>query len=244
MDLALKGRRALVTAASSGIGKACAAALVREGGDVFICARTADALAKAGREIGAKGWLAADVSSGTETERLVKGATDELGGLDILVTNAPDPRPGGFEDTPDTSFEEAHGATLLSVVRLIRLTRPLLIESPAARIVNVSSTAAHEWLPGRLFSATYRAALAAFAKHLSVELAPHDVTVNTIAPGNILTPAWDEESARRAAESVPLRRLGNAEEVGALCAYLCSSQAAYITGQTLVIDGGMGRTIR
>ena len=243
MDLALKGRRALVTAASSGIGKACAAALVREGAHVFICARTADALATAGREIGAKGWLATEVTSGTEIERLVEGARNELSGLDILVTNAPDPRPGGFGDTPDASFDGEHEAVLLSVVRLIRLTRPLLIESPAARIVNISSTAAHELLPGRLFSATYRGALAAFAKHLSVELAPYDVTVNNIAPGNTLTSAWDEDSARRAAESVPLRRLGNADEVGALCAYLCSSQAAYITGQTLVIDGGMSRTI-
>jgi 3-oxoacyl-[acyl-carrier protein] reductase len=243
VDLGLEGRRALVTAASSGIGKACAAALGAEGAHVFICARTPERLEEAGRETGATGWLAVDMTSDTESERLVHAAADKLGGLDILVTNVPDPRPGGFEDTPESSFDAAHEATLISVVRLVRLVRPLLMQSSAGRIVNISSIAAHETLPGRLFSSTYRSALAAFAKHLSVELAQYDVTVNNIAPGNILTPAWDEESARRAAESVPLGRLGTGEEIGALCAYLCSGQSAYVTGQTVVIDGGMSKTI-
>ena len=243
MNLGLEGRRALVTAATSGIGKACAAALAAEGADVFICARTPQALEYAGREIGAKGWLAADVTRVGDCETLVGSAADLLGGLDILVTNVPDPRTGGFGDTKDDAFNRAHEATLMSVVRLVRLVRPLLIESQAGRIVNISSIAAHEALPGRLFSSTYRSALAAFSKHLSIELAPHQVAVNNIAPGNIMTPAWDEESARRAAEAVPLGRLGQAEEVGALCAYLCSDQAAYVTGQTLVVDGGLGDTI-
>ena len=244
MELGLDGRRALVTAASSGIGKACAAALAAEGAHVFISARTAGPLEEAGREIGAKGWLTADVTLNADCEQLVHSAAEKLGGLDILVTNVPDPKTGESAGAADSLFTDAHEATLMSVVGLARLVRPLLIESAAGRIVNISSTAALEFLPGRLFSSTYRSALAGFAKHLSVELAAHDITVNIIAPGNILTPLWDEASARRSAESVPLRRLGHAEEVGALCAYLCSAQAAYVTGQTLIIDGGLSTTIR
>lgn len=243
MNLGLEGRRALVTAASSGLGKACAAALADEGAEVFISARTPQPLEDAGREIGARGWLAADVTVGADCEQLVRSATEKLGGLDILVTNVPDPMSGEATDATDASFTTAHEATLMNVVRLVRMARTQLIESSAGRIVNISSIAALEWLPGRLLSSTYRSALAAFAKHLSKELAAHDITVNNIAPGNILTPLWDEESARSAAESVPLRRLGHPEEIGALCAYLCSAQAAYLTGQTLVVDGGLGTTI-
>ena len=244
MDLGLEGRRALVTAASSGIGKACAAALVAEGTRVFISARTPEPLEAAATEIGAAGWLASDVTQENDSRELVQAATNQLGGLDILVTNVPDPESGGFTDATDDSFTTAHEATLMSVVRLVRVAQPLLITSPAGRIVNISSVAAHEWLDGRLLSATYRSALTALAKHLSIELAPHEVTVNTISPGNVQTPLWDEESARRAGESVPLGRLGEANEIGSLCVYLCSVQAAYITGQEVVIDGGLITPIR
>jgi 3-oxoacyl-[acyl-carrier protein] reductase len=243
VDLHLKDRRALVTAASSGIGKACAAALAEEGAEVFICARTPERLANAAQETGARGFLAADVSSSADADRLVAAAIDTLGGLDILVTNVPNPRVGGFDEMTDEDWDRAHQATLMSVVRLIRLALPWLVQSSVPRIVNVSSTAAHEVLPGRLFSATYRSALAAMAKHLSLEVAAQGVTVNIIAPGNILTPDWDEAAARQTASLIPVGRLGSAREVGALCAYLCSAHAAYITGQTIVIDGGVSRVI-
>jgi 3-oxoacyl-[acyl-carrier protein] reductase len=243
VDLQLRGRRALVTAASSGIGKACAAALAEEGAEVFVCARTRQRLTDAAEEIGARGFLTADVSSGSDVERLLAAAIETLGGLDILVTNVPNPSVGGFDDMTDEDWDRAHQATLMSVVRLTRLALPWLVQSSVPRIVHLSSTAAHEVLPGRLFSATYRSALAAMAKHLSLEVAAHKVTVNVIAPGNVLTPDWDEASARDTASFVPLGRLGSTREVGALCAYLCSAQAAYITGQTIVIDGGVSRVI-
>jgi 3-oxoacyl-[acyl-carrier protein] reductase len=243
VDLQLDGRRALVTAASSGIGKACAAALVEEGAGVFICARAPQRLANAAEEIGARGFLAVDISSSADTERLVAAAIDAFGGLDILVTNVPNPSVGGFDEMTDDDWDRAHQATLMSVVRLIRLALPWLVQSPAPRIVNISSIAAHEVLPGRLFSATYRSALAAMAKHLALEVATRGVTVNAIAPGNILTPDWNEASARQTASLIPVGRLGSAREVGALCAYLCSAHAAYITGQTIVIDGGVSRMI-
>ena len=243
MELHLKGRRALVTAASSGIGKACAAALADQGAEVFICARTPERLAKAAQQTGARGFLIADVCSSADAEGLVATATAMLGGLDILVTNVPNPSVGGFDEMTDQDWDQAHQATLMSVVRLIRLALPWLVQSTTPRIVNLSSTAAHQVLPGRLFSATYRSALAAMAKHLSVEVAAQGVTVNVIAPGNILTPDWDQASAHQTASLIPLGRLGSVQEVGALCAYLCSVQAAYITGQTIVIDGGVSQMI-
>lgn len=244
MDLRLQGRRALVTAASSGIGKGCAAALAEEGAQVFICARDPQRLTAAAAEIGARGLLAVDLTSPGDTDRLVAAAAERLGGLDILVTNVPNPSPGGFDQMSDDDWDRAHQATLMSVVRLVRLALPWLARSPAPRIVNLSSTAAQEVLPGRLFSAAYRSALAALAKHLSLQTAAQGVTVNVIAPGSIRTPDWDEASARQAAKGVPLGRLGSAREVGALCAFLCSEQAAYVTGQTFVIDGGVSSVIR
>jgi short chain dehydrogenase len=164
VDLHLRDRRALVTAASSGIGKACAAALAEEGAEVFVCARTPERLANAAQETGARGFLAADLTSSADIDRLLAAAVDTLGGLDILVTNVPNPSVGGFGQMTDEEWDRAHQATLMSVVRLIRLGLPWLVQSSAPRIVNLSSTAAHEVLAGRLLSATYRSALAAMVK--------------------------------------------------------------------------------
>jgi 3-oxoacyl-[acyl-carrier protein] reductase len=244
MDLGLRERRALVTGASSGLGLGCALALATEGCRVFICARGAEQLAATASKIGAAGFLVADVSRPDDIARLVDGAVKELGGLDILVTNTPNPDPGPFASKSDHDWSRNHEAILMSVVRLIRLARPSLAASDAGRIVNITSTAADEALPGRLFSSSYRAALHAMAKQLSFDLAAEGVTINNIAPGNIRTPQWDEESAGPVAAAIPLGRLGLPEEVGALCAYLCSEQAAYITGQTITIDGGLSREIR
>ena len=233
-----------MTGASSGLGRACAGVLAAEGCRVFICARGADRLAAAASEIGAAGFLSADLAVASDVERVVAAAAGSLGGLDILVTNTPNPDPGPFASKEDEDWSRNHEAILMSVVRLIRLARPSLAASGAGRIVNVTSTAALEALPGRLFSSSYRAALHAMAKQLSFDLAPEAVTINNIAPGNVRTPQWDEESAGSVAAAIPLARLGLPEEVGALCAYLCSEQAGYITGQTITIDGGLSRAIR
>ena len=243
MDLQLAGTRALVTAASSGLGKACAAALANEGADVFICARHPERLEQAALEIGAKGYAQTDLTSVADVSRVVIEAVGALGGLDILVTNVPDPKPGLFADMEEADWSESHEATLLTVVRLVRAATPHLAGSGHGAIVNITSTAAREFRSGRLLSSTYRAGVTALAKHLSRELAPQGVTVNNIAPGEILTSAWDEASATAQTAQVPVRRLGEPGEVGALCAFLCSSRARFITGQTLVIDGGRSQVI-
>jgi len=243
VDLGLRGARALVTAASSGLGKACAAALANEGADVFICARDRERLEQAAREIRAKGFAQADLTSAADVSRVVEEAAATLGGLDVLVTNVPDPKPGSFADTDEADWSRSHESTLLTVVRLVRMAIPDLAASRQAAIVNITSTAAREFRHGRLLSSTYRSGVTALAKHLSKELAAQRITVNDIAPGEINTPAWDQASAAAEAVRIPVGRLGDPEEVGALCAFLCSGQARFITGQTIAIDGGRTQVI-
>jgi 3-oxoacyl-[acyl-carrier protein] reductase len=180
----------------------------------------------------------------SDIERVVAEAAGSLGGLDILVTNVPDPQAGSFAGMEDADWSSSHEATLLSVVRLVRAALPHLARSHAPAVVNITSTAARELQAGRLLSSTYRAGVTAMAKHLSVELAAQGITVNNIAPGSILTPAWDHASALRQAAEIPLKRLGEPSEVGALCAFLCSGSARYITGQTILIDGGRSPLIQ
>ena len=246
MDLGLKGRRALVTAASKGLGRACAEALASEGASVFISSRNAASIEAAADAIKAAGWAAADVSK--EPEALVDQARAKLGGLDILVVNAGGPPPGTFESTPLESWEAAYQLTLMSAVRLVKAALPDLKQSDNGRIVFITSVSVRQPIAQLVLSNTLRAAVTGLSKTLSRELAPNRITVNCIAPDAILTDRLrqlaaeaggdlDEELKRRAA-SAPMGRYGAPDEFGAACAFLCSRQAGYITGQTLGIDGG------
>lgn len=243
MRLNLEDRRALVTAASSGLGRACAEELAREGAAVFICSRNAANAARVAEHIGAAGSLGADITTEEDVQRLVRVCGENLGGLDILVVNVGHPQAGTFGQMADADWVKAHNDILMSAVRLIRAALPLLAASPAGRIINVTSTAMLEASAGRLFSSCYRAAVTAMAKHLAIELAPQGITVNNIAPGNILTPYWEGSDVQAVQSTIPMGRLGSLDEVGGLCAFLCSQPASYITGQTLVIDGGVSNHI-
>jgi 3-oxoacyl-[acyl-carrier protein] reductase len=246
MDLGLSGRRALVTAASKGLGRACAATLIAEGARVFISSRSPEATA---REIGAVGSLAADISGEGEPERVVAAAVDALGGLDVLVVNAGGPPPGTFQDVPLPAWETAFQLTLMSAVRLVRAALPSLKESDQARIVFISSISVRQPLPYLALSNSLRAAVSGLAKTLSLELAPDHITVNSVAPDAILTDrirqlaGGDEEEVRAMAERTPMGRLGTPEEFAAAVVFLCSRQAAYISGQTLGVDGGSLRGV-
>ncbi|HCG00858.1 MAG TPA: 3-oxoacyl-ACP reductase [Chloroflexi bacterium] len=252
MDLKLAGTRALVTAASRGLGRACAAALANEGARVFICARDASSLAITASSIKAAGHKVADVSKADDVTALVETVVAELGGLDILITNAGGPPPGSFGSVSWPQWDGSYALTLMSVARLIRECLPHLTRSDRGRIVNITSISARQPLENLLLSNVFRPAVTGLAKTLSLELAPHRITVNNIAPEAILTDRVRQVAkvaAERAGQqldeflegysrSIPLGRLGDAEEVGALCAFLCSVQASYITGQTIGIDGG------
>jgi 3-oxoacyl-[acyl-carrier protein] reductase len=246
VDLGLKGRRALVTAASKGLGRACAAALASEGASVFISSRDAASIEAAGTAIKAAGWAAGDVSR--ESESLVEQARDKLGGLDILVVNAGGPPPGTFESTPLQSWEPAFELTLMSAVRLVKAALPDLKRSDQGRIVFITSVSVRQPIPHLVLSNSLRAAVTGLSKSLSRELAPDRITVNCLAPDAILTDRTRvlaaaaggdvEEVLKRNAASAPMGRYGEPEEFAAACAFLCSKQAGYITGQTLGVDGG------
>ena len=214
---------------------------------VYIGARDEAVLAAAAARIAAAGFLTVDLSEPDQAEQLVDTAVQRLGGLDILVTNSGDPPTGTVGASDRATWDFAFRLTLLSVVTLIRSALPALVASDQGRVVNITSMSARWSLDGRLFSNTLRPAVTGMAKTLAAEVARQGVTVNNIAPGWVLTDAvkggMDAEQLARAADSIPIGRLAEPSEVGALCAFLCSSQAAYITGQTITIDGGLVRSL-
>lgn len=248
MDFGLKDRRALVTAASKGLGRASAEELIKEGAKVYIASRDAKTIEDTARAIHATGWSAADVSKPGQVETLVEAATNRLGGLDILVVNAGGPPPGTFQTTPLESWEAGFHLTLMSAVRLVKASLPHLKESDQGRIIFITSIAVRQPIPNIVVSNSLRGGVTGLAKTLARELAPDRITVNCLAPDTILTDRMrdiarskgldPEEEVKRQALDAPMKRLGDPEEFGATCAFLCSRQAGYITGQTLGIDGG------
>ena len=257
MELGLKGRRALVTAASRGLGRACAEALAREGAAVFIAARDETGLAELNRRIGGAGYRVTDVSVREQVATLVSAAVEALGGLDILVVNAGGAPPGTLDQIDDETWEKAFHLTTMSAVWLWRNAIPHLKESKQGRIINITSAYVKEPSSLLLLSNAFRPGVTAMAKMLSAELAPLGVTVNSIGPNSILTDRTRsiaqanaekagisvEEQLERNAAALPMGRYGDARELGDLCAYLCSAQAGYLTGQTIVIDGGFSKSI-
>jgi 3-oxoacyl-[acyl-carrier protein] reductase len=263
VDYQLRGRVALVTAASRGIGRGIAEALAAEGVRLVIASRDQAAISRAADEI-ANAYqaevvpVAADVSSAGAAERLVRTASERFGRLDILVNNSGGPPGGVFTDFDDAAWQSAFDLLLLSVVRMVRAALPHLRASGAGRIINVESSSVKEPIPGLILSNSLRAGVAGLAKTLADELAPDQITVNTVLPGRILTDRLRggfAESARRAgihvdelaraevAKEVPLGRVGEPEDLANLVTFLCSSAAAYLTGLVVAVDGGRIRSI-
>jgi 3-oxoacyl-[acyl-carrier protein] reductase len=245
VDLGLSGARALVTAASKGLGRACAEALAAEGARVFIVSRDAERLSRVQQKIGAEGHLAADLSEPAAPPACVEAAVSTLGGLDILVCNAGGPPPGTFESTDLGTWELAYNLTLMSTVRLQKSALPHLKRSGRGRIVNITSISVRQPIVNLVLSNSFRSAVTAAAKTLSLEVAGDGITVNNLAPGTILTDRIRVvyTDLDQAAREIPAGRIGTPEEFGAVCAFLCSRQAGYITGQTLGVDGGMLRSV-
>jgi 3-oxoacyl-[acyl-carrier protein] reductase len=257
VDLGLRGRRALVTASTKGLGRACAEALIAEGVRVCVASRDAAELERVASEIGAAAHHAADVARAEDVKRLVAAAVADLGGLDILIVNAGGPPPGNFAETTEDGWERAFHLTLMSAVNLAREALPALRASDQGRIVNITSSSVREPIPNLILSNALRGAVAGMAKTLATEMAPHGVTVNNLAPGRFLTERMRgndaltakkagislEEQLARSAAAIPTGRFGEPAEFAAACAFLCSRQAAYITGQTLGVDGGLARGV-
>jgi 3-oxoacyl-[acyl-carrier protein] reductase len=256
MDLQLKGKIALVLAASKGLGKASAMALAMEGADIVIGARNRDILEGAAEEIrsisGAKVLaVSIDVNEPADAERIIAAAVAEYGGLDILVNNAGGPPFGKFESFTDASWQSAFELTLLSTVRFCRLAIPHLKKSGSGRIINITSLSTKTYLPDSVLSTSLRLGVSGMAKMLANELGPYNITVNNVAPGMILTDriketvlknapagANPEELLAARTKDIPVGRIGRPEELGVLVAFLASPLAGYITGTTIQVDGG------
>jgi 3-oxoacyl-[acyl-carrier protein] reductase len=251
MDLGLRGKVAIVCASSRGIGRAAAEALGSEGVRLALCARdertlgdTAAALQHGtGTEVLA---VPADLRKEEDCNRLVRETLERYGRLDILINNTGGPPRGSFESFDDAAWYAAFETLLLSVVRLNRLAIPEMRRRGWGRIVNVTSSSVKQPIPDLILSNSLRAAVVGMAKTLSWELAPDGITVNNVAPGRILTDRlaqgyggdW-EMTRHEAGRDVPMRRVGEAAEMGNAILYLCSEQAGYITGVTLQVDGGL-----
>ncbi len=248
MDLQIAGKTALVTGASRGIGFAIAEGLVAEGARVVIAARTQAALDSAAERLGEGGGevfaVAADVSSAKGVLKLVAAAREHVGVIDILVANAGGPPAGASSAVDDASWARASELTLMSAVRLSRAVLSEMRERGWGRIVNVTSLAVKQPVAELTLSNVMRSAVTAFARTLANEVADSGVTVNNVAPGYTATgrieQLFSDDYARaRLVASIPAKRFGEPGEIAAAALYLCSQQAAYVTGQTLVVDGGM-----
>jgi len=236
MDLGIAGRRAAVAAGSSGLGLGVAVALAAEGVEVAICGRDADRLKAAADRVG-HGCVAieCDVGSAEGAASFVEQVTAVLGGVDILVANAGGPPPGNFASTPVDAYQVALDLNLLSVVAMCKAAVPAMQERRWGRVVAITSLAVRQPMAQLILSNTARAGATAFLKTLALEVAGDGVTVNSLQPGLHRTPRIEQLYRTDQLDGM---RMGDADDFGAIAAFLCSEQAAFITGVGLHVDGG------
>ena len=246
MDLGLKGRTALVTGASSGLGLASAAALAAEGANVSLFGRRRDLLEREADRIGGLA-IRGDVTIPKDLERAVETTLEAFGGLDVLVWNGGGPPPGAATAVTPESLEHAVELLLLPAVRLVQLVLPQLERSEGGRILAITSIAAKEPVDHLALSNVVRPGVTAWLKTLSRELGPKGITVNCVAPGRIATARLEQLYPDGPSEAdlaeIPLRRFGAPDEFGDVVCFLASERARYVTGQTILVDGGLQRAL-
>jgi 3-oxoacyl-[acyl-carrier protein] reductase len=245
MDLGLRGRTAIVCGASSGLGLAAAEALAEEGANVAMFARRREQLERDAERIGALA-VRGDVTNAADLERLVERAVQAFGGVDVLVWNSGGPPGGKAADVTDEGLENAFELLLAPAVRLVRLCLPHLERSEAGRIVAITSLTVQEPTPGLALSNAIRPGLVGWLKTLAREVGPKGITVNCVAPGRIDTPRMTElygpvGPPPEQLADIPLGRLGTPREFGDVVCFLASARAAYVSGTTVLVDGGMSR---
>lgn len=251
MELGLEGKVALVTGGSEGIGKAIALRLVREGAKVAICARRGEVLERAAHELGRLGGevfaSVADVSRGEQVERFVASVVERFGRLDIVVNNAGTANAHPFERVTDELWQSDLDLKLNAAIRVTRAALPAL-KREGGRIVNITTTGGKQPALHSLPTSVSRAAGIALTKALSKELAAHGILVNTVCVGVIRSAQQDRMAEQRGlslaqyyaelGKGVPLARVGEAEEVANVVAFLASTAASYVTGASINVDGG------
>lgn len=241
MDLGLRGRRALVTGASSGLGLGTARALAAAGAQVVLVARSQERLDTAAAAVeGDVHTLVADVSDTDHVVDMVAAANELLGGIDILVANAGGPPAGTFSSTDLDAYLPALHLNLLSTVAMCKATVPAMCERGWGRVVAITSVSVRQPIPHLILSNTARAGLTGFLKTLALEVAPNGVTVNSVQPGlhrtDRLVGLYDDPDA--VAQGIPAKKLGDPDDFGRITAFLCSDSAQFITGAAIPVDGG------
>ena len=241
MDLNIKGKRALVLGASSGLGFAIAKALSAEGASLVISSSNPERINAAAKEINAKG-IAANLDQRGAATALVEAAAKALDGLDILVTNSGPPPPGSFSQLCLDDWEFAHQRVTMSAIESIYAALPHMKRGSWGRILLSTSCAVKEPIQTMSASVSYRAALVAAIKNISREVALDGITINALLPGYFETEVMEKYDLDAIKSEIPVGRLGKPEEYGALAAFLSSEHAAYITGQAMMPDGGMSKS--
>ena len=254
MDLGIAGRTALVCAASKGLGRGCALALARNGVAVTITARTASTLEQAASEIAAAtGATVTPVAGDITTPEGRRAALAACPAPDILVNNAGGPPPGDFRDWDENDWLQACNANMITAIMLIKAVVDGMMARGFGRIVNITSSSVKAPIPQLGLSNGARSGLTGFVAGLARQTVEHNVTINNILPGRFDTDRLRSGMAFQAQKSgrpidevvaqskaqIPARRFGQPEEFGELCAFICSGQASYITGQNFLIDGGV-----
>ncbi|MGG0892999.1 SDR family oxidoreductase [Cytobacillus horneckiae] len=261
MELNLRGKVALVQASSQGLGKAIALQLAKEGVKVMISSRNEEKLQAVQQEFKNEHGLevlyhVADVTSASDLKALAAKTVEMYGTIDILVNNAGGPPGGTFEELSDEDWEHAFQLNLLSYVRNIRAVLPELKKS-GGKIINVASTSIKLPIPGLLLSNTFRLGIVGLTKTLADELAQYNILINTVAPGRIATDRVDyldqlsadkrnvskEQVKEESLKKIPLGRYGTPEEFANIVTFLASDVNSYVTGSSILVDGGMVRSL-
>jgi 3-oxoacyl-[acyl-carrier protein] reductase len=250
MDLGIRGRVALVTGASSGLGEAVALALAEEGATLAVAARRRERLEAVAAEAKLRGASDArafelDLTDPAAHERALGAITDAFGGIDILVANGGGPKPGTYTQLSIEDWDAGYRGTLRSMIQLVNAVLPAMAARGWGRIVALTSSSVKQPIANLTLSNAFRTSLVSALKTLSSEVAKQGITVNSIATGRIETDRLkqlypDQEAMRRAAEQeIPIGRVATPAEFAPLVTFLCSEPARYVTGQTISIDGGM-----
>ena len=263
MNLNLKNKNAIVCASSQGLGKAAALDLAEEGVNLAICSRDQDKINKVKEEIHQKInseikiiALQVDLDSPDEIQAFYKQVENDLGSVDILVNNNGGPPPSTFEQLSDDDWQKAFNSTMMSCLRLSKLVIPNMKKNGWGRIINISSVSVKTPVNGLFLSNSLRMGVLGWAKALSDELAPHGITVNTVCPGYTRTERVEsiletqsnssglkkEDIEKSIAENIPMKRVGEAEDLAGLITFLASEKSDYMTGLAVQVDGGSART--
>jgi 3-oxoacyl-[acyl-carrier protein] reductase len=262
MDSGLKDKLVLITASSTGIGKAVAELFAQEGCKVAICSRSKDNLLATAKEIKEKYsiepfWSVCDLNKQKDIENTFAAVTRQFGSIDILVNNCGGPAPGLFQQLEEEDWNAAYEQVLLSVIRFSKLVLPEMMANNWGRIINLTSISVKQPIDNLVLSNSLRAGVTGFSKSLSNEIAKFNITVNNVAPGMTLTRRLyelavveakekgksHEEVLVEMAKRIPLNRLGRPEEIASVVVFLASKQASYVNGTTIQVDGGYIKSV-